>query len=184
MTHMAPADEPKSLLVVILGALVFLLSIVLLGSSFDRLTTSEESPYGDTTNTPRPESKGNEGVTLPLVESGKSTALPLPESGASQGEDATPPLPESGASQGESTALPLPESGEGQGEGLVTPTLIRVALPEVQGPAASTTPSPTGTPLPVFTSPAQPSPTHTPGVTPTSGLRRPTRVPRSTPQSP
>ena len=179
MTHMAPADEPKSLLVVILGALVFLLSIVLLGSSFDRLITSEESSYGDTTNTPRPESEGNEGVALPLVESGKSTALPHPES--SEGKDATPPLPESGASQGESTALPLPESGEGQGEGLVTPTLIRVALPEVQGPAASATPSSTGTPSPIFTSTAQPSPTRTPGVTPTAGLRRPTRVPRPTP---
>jgi len=168
MTHMAPADEPKSLLVVVLGALVFLLAIVLLGSSFDRLTTSEgragESPYGGTPSTPRPESGGNEGVALPLVESGKSTALPHPES--SQGEDATPPHP---------------ESGEGQGEGLATPTLIRVALPEVQGPAASVTPTPTGIPSPIFTSTAQPSPTHTPSVTPTAGLRRPTRVPRPTP---
>jgi hypothetical protein len=182
MTHMAPADEPKSLLVVILGALVFLLSIVLLGSSFDRLTTSEESPYGDTTSIPRPKSEGNEGVALPLVESEKSTALPLPESDG--GEDATPPLLGSGASQGEGTAPPLPESGEGRGEGLVTPTLIRVALPEVQGPAASATPPPTKAPSLTSAPTVQPSPTHTLSVTPTAGLRRPTRVPRPTPQSP
>ena len=134
MSHMAPSDEHKSQLLIILGATLFFLSIVLLLSSLAR----EASSFGEAGPTPNKSPRASKAH--------------------------------------ETTSAPTP-----------TPTAHIVALPEVQGAAATTEIRPTDTLPPTATSSPTPSPSVTaspaalPSATSAPGLRRPTRVPRPTP---